>query len=76
MAVLHGFGAGGWPASIGIATGLDFSDTQLEPAFVPNYGKFGAEYLDRVNKHSTAKRLARRLDALGYDVTLRPKATA
>ena len=36
----------------------------------------GADYLDRVNKHRTAKRLARRLDALGYDVMLRPKATA
>ena len=37
----------------------------------------GADYLDRVDKHRTAKRLARRLDALGYDVMLRPKtATA
>ena len=33
----------------------------------------GADYLDRVNKHRTAKRLVRRLDALGYTVMLRPK---
>ena len=32
--------------------------------------------LDRVNKHSTAKRLVRRLDALGYNVMLQPKATS
>ena len=37
----------------------------------------GADYLDRIDKHRTAKRLVRRLDALGYDVMLRPKmATA
>jgi hypothetical protein len=30
-------------------------------------------YLDRVDKHRTAKRLVRRLDALGYAVMLRPK---
>lgn len=41
------------------------------------FADLGADYLDRVNKHSTAKRLVRRLDALGYDVMLRPKmATA
>jgi transposase len=33
----------------------------------------GADYLDRIDKHRTAKRLIRRLDALGYDVMLRPK---
>jgi len=33
----------------------------------------GADYLDRIDKHRTAKRLVRRLDALGYDVMLRPK---
>ena len=37
----------------------------------------GADYLKRIDKHRTAKRLVRRLDALGYDVMLRPKmATA
>jgi len=40
------------------------------------FADLGADHLDRVNKHSTAKRLARRLTALGYDVMLRPKATA
>ena len=40
------------------------------------FADLGADYLDRVNKHRTAKRLARRLDALGYDVMLRPKVTA
>lgn len=40
------------------------------------FADLGGGYLDRVNKHSTAKRLARRLTALGYDVMLRPKATA
>ena len=33
----------------------------------------GADYLDRVDKHRTAKRLVRCLDALGYAVLLRPK---
>ena len=37
----------------------------------------GVDYLDRVDKHRTTKRLVRRLDALGYEVMLRPKvATA
>jgi transposase len=36
----------------------------------------GADYLDRVDKHRTAKRLVRRLDALGYEVLLRPKTAA
>ena len=40
------------------------------------FADLGANHLDRVNKHRTAKRLARRLDALSYDVMLRPKATA
>ena len=40
------------------------------------FADLGADYLDRVDKHRTAKRLVRRLDALGYDVMLRPKATA
>ena len=40
------------------------------------FADLGADHLDRVNKHSTVKRLARRLTALGYDVMLRPKATA
>jgi hypothetical protein len=33
-------------------------------------------YLDRIDKYRTAKRLVRRLDALGYDVMLQPKAAA
>ena len=40
------------------------------------FADLGADYLDRVDKHRTAKRLVRRLDALGYDVMLRPKAAA
>ena len=40
------------------------------------FADLGADYLDRVDKHRTAKRLVRRLDALGYDVMLRPKVTA
>jgi transposase len=36
----------------------------------------GSDYLDGINKHRTAKRLVRRLDRLGYDVMLRPKAAA
>jgi transposase len=40
------------------------------------FADLGADYLDRVNKHRTAKRLIRRLDALGYDVMLRPKPAA
>jgi transposase len=40
------------------------------------FADLGADYLDRVDKHRTAKRLVRRLDALGYDVMLRSKAAA
>jgi transposase len=40
------------------------------------FADLGADYLDRVDKHRTAKRLVRRLGALGYEVMLRPKATA
>jgi hypothetical protein len=40
------------------------------------FADLGAGYLDRVDQHRTAKRLVRRLDALGYDVMLRPKAAA
>jgi transposase len=36
----------------------------------------GADYLDHLDKHRIAKRLVRRLDALGYDVMLRSKAIA
>jgi transposase len=38
------------------------------------FADLGADYLDRVDKHRTAKRLLHRLDALGYEVMLRPKA--
>ena len=37
------------------------------------FAELGADYLDRLDKHRTAERLVRRLDALGYDVMLRPK---
>jgi transposase len=40
------------------------------------FADLGADYLDRVDKHRTAKRLVRRLGALGYDVMLRSKAAA
>jgi len=41
------------------------------------FADLGADYLDRVDKHRTAKRLVRRLNALGYNFMLRPKtATA
>ena len=40
------------------------------------FADLGGDYLERINKHSTAKRLARRLTALCNDVMLRPKATA
>ena len=33
--------------------------------------ELGADYLDRVDKRRTTKRLTRRLDALGYNVVLR-----
>jgi transposase len=39
------------------------------------FADLGADYLDRLDKHRTAKRLVRRLDGLGYDVLLRPKMT-
>ena len=38
------------------------------------FADLGADHLDRVDKHRTAKCLVRRLDALGDDVMLRPKA--
>jgi len=37
------------------------------------FADLGADDLDRVDKHRTAKRLIRRLDALGYAVMLHPK---
>jgi len=40
------------------------------------FADLGGDYLDHVNKHSTARRLVRRLDALGYNVVLQPKATS
>src|SRR4051812_9328810 len=40
------------------------------------FADLGTGYLDRVDKHRTAKRLVRRLDALGYPVMLRSKAAA
>ena len=40
------------------------------------FADLGADYLDRVIKHRTAKRLIGRSDALGYDVMLRPKPAA
>ncbi len=40
------------------------------------FADLGADYLDRVDKHRTARRLVRRLDALGYEVMLRPKIAA
>ncbi len=39
------------------------------------FADLGADYLDGVDKHRTAKRLVHCLDALGYDVMLRPKMT-
>lgn len=39
------------------------------------FADLGADGLDRVDKHRIAKRLVRRLDALGHDVMLRPKMT-
>jgi transposase len=38
------------------------------------FADLGGDYLDRVNKHRTAKRLVQRLDRLGYNVMLQPKA--
>ena len=39
------------------------------------FADLGGDYLDRIDKHRTAKRLVRRLSALGYDVLLQPKVT-
>jgi transposase len=38
------------------------------------FAELGADYLDRLDKHRTARRLIRRLNALGYEVMLQPKA--
>jgi hypothetical protein len=40
------------------------------------FADLGADRLDRIGKHRTAKRPVRRLDALGDDVMLRPKVAA
>jgi len=37
------------------------------------FADLGTDYLDRVDKHRTAKRLVHHLNALGYAVMLRPK---
>jgi hypothetical protein len=39
-----------------------------------SFADLGADYLDHLDKHRTAKRLLRHLGALGYDVMLRPKS--
>jgi transposase len=41
-----------------------------------DFADLGGDYLDRFNRHRTAKRLVRRLGALGYEVMLRPAAGA
>ncbi len=38
------------------------------------YQELGAEYLDRLNKKRTVNQLTRRLQAMGYDVQVTPKA--
>ena len=40
------------------------------------FADLGADHLDRVDRHRTARRLVRRLGALGRGVMLRPKAAA
>jgi transposase len=40
------------------------------------FSELGADYLDRRTKHQTAKRLLRRLQALGYEILLRPSPAA
>jgi transposase len=40
------------------------------------FHELGAAHLDQQHKHRVAKSLVRRLDALGYDVLLRPKLAA
>jgi transposase len=40
------------------------------------FQELGADYLDRRHKHRIARRLIRRLDALGYAVMLQPKPAA
>lgn len=41
-----------------------------------DYKEMGADYFDRRNPESTAKRLARRIEKLGYHVNLEPQAVA
>jgi transposase len=41
-----------------------------------DFADLGGDYLDRIDKHRTAKRLVRRLGALGYEVMLRPRTAA
>ena len=40
------------------------------------FRELGAAHLDQQNKHRVTKGLVRRLDALGYEVILRPKLAA
>jgi len=40
------------------------------------FRELGADYLDRRHKHRIARRLIQRLDALGYEVMLRPRPAA
>jgi len=41
-----------------------------------DFQELGADHLDRRHKHRIARRLVRRLDALGYAVMLQPKPAA
>ena len=40
------------------------------------FRELGPAHLDRLHKHRVTKGLVRRLDALGYEVILRPKLAA
>ena len=44
--------------------------------YATEFHELGAAHLDQQHKHRAAKGLVRRLDALGYDVLLRPKLAA
>ena len=60
-------------AAMAVAHKIPIAAFHMLSRAVP-FVELGADYLDRRNRHRTAKRLLRRLNALGYEVMLRPRA--
>ncbi len=64
---------GGLKAAMAIAHKILVAAFHMLATSAP-FHELGATYLDQQSKYRVTKALVRRLDSLGYDVLLRPKA--